>query len=871
MKTRQVACIALTIFLVCQIIVIVNAEYYYEGEDDKEAIVITEGVSYDKNVENVGFLEKILHLIKLNEFIITQTGIDKKCDFLRTGGQYYVPPGSGASVAASVVCSSGHGQITVYAKNYFDSILYPKLEMTDQGSFNCIDDGKEKCVVEINCCPHGECSSDSNCVDWTGAGSKCTTRNYVYYDAILQLPKYYNAAGVLSTTYKACTASTCIAESNSAFCSRLGKTCGSVTANDNCGVSRTYNCGNCGSGQTCSNGVCIGTCIPKTCAQLEKNCGSWSNQCGGILNCGTCQAGQTCSNGVCVSGGTTCTQSGGECKFFPLSDCTQGYTYLGDLGCGLGYDCCCVASTCSQLRKTCGSWDNNCGGSINCGTCTSPQTCNNGVCTGEGITPTCSDGIQNQGEIGIDCGGPCSPCPTPTPTVVDPEIKAQIIGITLGDENGELLDTSKELMPGSAIKVSFSIKTTYGDWKAHLSPLPTDWAQTEKEYLVEVGIIPGNVAKDWTFPNPTFTIWEKLSGTATNVPIECCEGMTNVQAFRTTISQNIVEAVVAGLRDDDVIIIPYEAEITIPDQETEDLCPVNGIKTKYWDDTSKEYVLYIIIKNGCTSKEGVLTGFKESVVKTGTLLVDVGVSVTNPSGGEEGAKCSDNFQCQSGICEKHWYGGRCKSGIKDYGISGTKVIPKFPLTREEISKSTSGDLVSAACYGVAECDKRTNYTISCIPVSTLVKDGTMTTTQEGDLFSSAKGVISAGTIGGGAVATFCAIGLATGVWTGGVTTVIGCGIGGALLGIGLAEVTSQAGIKISNLWTPELQQAINSGDSAKVGICTAEPTTTFDIGGILKKIGSTIKITGDPMWDGIIVIIAGVFILMILINMLNRR
>jgi hypothetical protein len=28
--------------------------------------------------------------------------------------------------------------------------------------------------------------------------------------------------------------------------------------------------------------------------------------------------------------------------------------------------------------------------------------------------PTCSDGIQNQGETGIDCGGPCQPCPPPS-------------------------------------------------------------------------------------------------------------------------------------------------------------------------------------------------------------------------------------------------------------------------------------------------------------------------------------------------------------------------------------------------------------------------------------------------------------------------
>ncbi|ODS41266.1 MAG: hypothetical protein A7315_02005 [Candidatus Altiarchaeales archaeon WOR_SM1_79] len=31
--------------------------------------------------------------------------------------------------------------------------------------------------------------------------------------------------------------------------------------------------------------------------------------------------------------------------------------------------------------------------------------------------PTCDDGIQNQGEEGIDCGGPCSPCKAPTTTI----------------------------------------------------------------------------------------------------------------------------------------------------------------------------------------------------------------------------------------------------------------------------------------------------------------------------------------------------------------------------------------------------------------------------------------------------------------------
>jgi len=55
--------------------------------------------------------------------------------------------------------------------------------------------------------------------------------------------------------------------------------------------------------------------------------------------------------------------------------------------------------------------------------CAAGGTCSDGVqnqgetgidCGGPcpACLPTCSDGIQNQGETGIDCGGPCGPCPT---------------------------------------------------------------------------------------------------------------------------------------------------------------------------------------------------------------------------------------------------------------------------------------------------------------------------------------------------------------------------------------------------------------------------------------------------------------------------
>jgi hypothetical protein len=43
--------------------------------------------------------------------------------------------------------------------------------------------------------------------------------------------------------------------------------------------------------------ACPGTCVPTTCAELGKNCGSVSDGCGGTLSCGTCATGSTCGGG----------------------------------------------------------------------------------------------------------------------------------------------------------------------------------------------------------------------------------------------------------------------------------------------------------------------------------------------------------------------------------------------------------------------------------------------------------------------------------------------------------------------------------------------------------------------------------------------
>jgi peptidoglycan/xylan/chitin deacetylase (PgdA/CDA1 family) len=120
------------------------------------------------------------------------------------------------------------------------------------------------------------------------------------------------------------TGGSCTPETNAAFCTRLGKNCGSVTANDNCGKSRTVSsCGSCTAPKTCGGGgtanVCGSTtCTPETnaafCTRLGKNCGSVTanDNCGKsrtVSSCGSCTAPQTCGGGgtanVCGGGGTS--------------------------------------------------------------------------------------------------------------------------------------------------------------------------------------------------------------------------------------------------------------------------------------------------------------------------------------------------------------------------------------------------------------------------------------------------------------------------------------------------------------------------------------------------------------------------------------
>ncbi len=208
----------------------------------------------------------------------------------------------------------------------------------------------------------------------------------------------------------------CTPESNTQFCSRLGKNCGSVTGVDNCGSSRTTTCGSCASNQMCTNGLCTQNCTPESntqfCSRLGKNCGSVTgyNNCGKLIttDCGVCKGGSVCQDGKCTNCSATCASLGFQCGVYNICNktlncgaCPSGYT------CNSGNGTCvksvCIPGNCSSLGKNCGTVSDGCGKIINCGTCILPATCG-----GSGVSNVCGctaeTNIQFCSRLGKNCG-----------------------------------------------------------------------------------------------------------------------------------------------------------------------------------------------------------------------------------------------------------------------------------------------------------------------------------------------------------------------------------------------------------------------------------------------------------------------------------
>jgi len=456
--------------------------------------------------------------------------------------------------------------------------------------------------------------------------------------------------------------------------------------------------------------------------------------------------------------------------------------------------------------------------------CPSGKVCSNGNC----VTPEPSDIPDDvPSDIPSDVS---SDIPD---AIEEPDIKSffQILDVSYGDSlTGQPVTNP---IPGQLLKVSFKVRD---------SRPPVEFSAFPGK-LYEVGIIPLETAKEWGMAEPSGFF--SLFAIGENKKDSCCQGQSNVASNIATVP----------LTSPDVRIEDFVFDIKVPDSQTTDLC---GSET-YWDGT-KDYVLYVIVKNGCYKD-----GYRKGVFVSEELTLDMLANETTV-----GKVCTEDFECAPGE--------KCLDKAGDFrrikyctftGITAGESYHKYPLTKEEIGKSTTADLISAACYSKSECSDREDYTISCIPTSKLTDDGTLTKAQVDDLFSSGKATITTGVIGAGVGTGICVLGIATGAFTGGVTTIIGCGAAGALTLVGVTQATTAGISNVKYLFSDELTRAIEKGDSSKVGICTAEKS--LDIGAWIKSLGSKINITGNAQTDGFIVLIVGFILVMVLLNTLFKK
>ncbi len=196
---------------------------------------------------------------------------------------------------------------------------------------------------------------------------KCTAANHCHLqDGIPACDDGYTWEDPDDNDNLRCVPANCEPEADNLFCSRMGKDCGVFVATDNCGDSRTVNCGTCTGDETCGGGgvsnVCgIGPCTPETntqfCDRLGAECGNLTagDNCGDsrTVNCGICTGDETCGGG-------------GVSNVCGIGPCTPETN----------------TQFCDRLGAECGNLtaDDNCGDSrtVNCGSCGGGETCGGG-------------------------------------------------------------------------------------------------------------------------------------------------------------------------------------------------------------------------------------------------------------------------------------------------------------------------------------------------------------------------------------------------------------------------------------------------------------------------------------------------------------
>lgn len=239
----------------------------------------------------------------------------------------------------------------------------------------------------------------------------------------------------------------CTAESNPTFCARLGKNCGSATAQDNCGTSRTVDCGTCSGVESCggggtSNGCgCTAETDTAFCSRLGQSCGpvTATDNCGlarTVLSCGGTHQCPTAGEVQCSSGALrTCSTASNGCRVLSApTACAGGF-------CGTSTSCGACTNTCSTVGATqcsngaqqtcvadtngCRSWSaatscpNGCRDTLICEPCLHECAAWGATCAAGNVLETCVyDANRCRKKLtevcSLGCGnGQCTQCASP--------------------------------------------------------------------------------------------------------------------------------------------------------------------------------------------------------------------------------------------------------------------------------------------------------------------------------------------------------------------------------------------------------------------------------------------------------------------------
>jgi hypothetical protein len=301
--------------------------------------------------------------------------------------------GSGSGGSASQNGEGGEGNVPIVIGNGGDTGSECKTTC-DADECGPIADG---CGDIINC---GGCQAPETC-GGGGEPSKCGGSS-------------------------ACTPKTC--SDLGAECGMQADGCGDVV---NCWGNGGEECPN--AGEQCVDGECTvpgGECTPLTCADYDANdglCGEVPDGCGDTLDCDfSCAEDEICGAqepgkcGTAMCEPVSCETAlamlpTGYCGFVPdgcggeimgcATACSNGDTCGGggtpDV-CGQGSGSCTPRTVADCGSTNCGPISDGCGDTVNCGTCTDPETCGGGGTPGQCGAPVCQPNSCNG--FGFDCG-----------------------------------------------------------------------------------------------------------------------------------------------------------------------------------------------------------------------------------------------------------------------------------------------------------------------------------------------------------------------------------------------------------------------------------------------------------------------------------